>query len=87
MFWTAFVWGLGVTVGGSFGLMSFVVLYAGWQWLTQTKAAKRLAEYHEAANAALERRNELSIQMIEHLATIATAAERYEDSIGVKESR
>ena len=87
MFWTAFIWGLGVTVGGSFGMMCFIVLFAGWNWLTNTKAVKRAAEVAELSLAALDKRNKLTVQQIEYLAAIAAAAERYEDSIGVKESR
>jgi len=87
MFWTAFIWGLGVTIGGSFGMMFFIVFLAGWNWLTNTKAVKRAAEVAELSLAALDKRNELTVHQIEYLAVIAAAAERYEDSIVVKESR
>ena len=87
MFWTAFIWGLGVTIGGSFGLMFFIVLFAGWNWLTNTTAVKRAAEVAELSLAALDKRNELTVRQIEYLAAIAAAAKRYEDSIGAKESR
>lgn len=76
MFWTAFIWGFGAATGGSIGLMSFVVLYSVWRVMTQTKTAKNLSEYHEAANAALERRNELTEVMIEHLATMASKIDK-----------
>lgn len=61
MFWDAFIWGLGATAGGSIGLMLFVVLWSIWAVITKrTKAAKRLEEMQQIANAALTRRNELT---------------------------
>jgi hypothetical protein len=87
MFWTAVIWGLGVSLGASVGMMSFVVMFAVWGWLANTKAAKRASEVAELSLAALDKRNELTIQQIEYLAAIAAAAECYQDSIGAKESR
>ena len=87
MFWTAFVWGMGATVGGSIGLMLFVVLFACFKTVTQSKAVKAIESFHERSHQALLDRNKLTLQTIEHLATIAAATERYEDSITAKESR
>lgn len=67
MFWTAFVWGLGVTVGGSLGLMLFVVLFAGWSWLMGTETAKRAAEVAELGLIALQERNNLTKCQLEVL--------------------
>ena len=75
MFWTAFVWGLGASLGASVGLMSFVVLKCLWDMATKTKAAMRLNEINELSIAALTRRNELTEQQIEHLGVIAMAME------------
>ncbi len=71
MFWTAFIWGLGSTVGGSVGLMTFVMSYDAWSRVMKTKAARRANELAELANTALMRRNELTEQQIEQLERIA----------------
>lgn len=76
MFWNAFVWGLGATLGGSIGLMAFVVLFALWKWLTETKAAKRSSEVAELMLAALDRRNELTNEQLVLLGRIAVAMEQ-----------
>jgi hypothetical protein len=78
MFWTAFIWGLGVTLGGSMGLMAFILLYDLWVKLGRSKTMKRANELAELANAALTRRNELTEIQIEHLATIASSLEDLE---------
>ncbi len=82
MFWTAFIWGFGCTVGGSLGLMCFVILHDLWGRLANTKAARRANELAELANDALVRRNELTEKQIEmltkaayHLETIADVAQ------------
>lgn len=75
MFWTAFIWGFGCMVGGSLGLMCFVILQDLWCVLVKTKAARRANELAELANTALMRRNELTEQQIEQLASIAQSAE------------
>lgn len=75
MFWTAFIWGLGTTLGGSIGLMAFVVLFFCWQSVMHSETAKRANELAELANAALMRRNELTEQQIDRLDSIARSAE------------
>lgn len=75
MFWKAFIWGFGCTVGGSFGLMVFIVLHDLWGILVKTKAAKRANELAELANTALMRRNELTEKQIEQLTSLAESAE------------
>lgn len=75
MFWQAFIWGFGCTVGGSLGLMCFVIMHDLWGVLVKTKASKRANELAELANTALMRRNELTEKQIEQLASIAQAAE------------
>ena len=72
-FWTAFLWGIGVTLGGSVGMMAFVVLFTLWRWATNTKAARRAAEVAELSLQALARRNHLTIEQIEKLDRIAAA--------------
>lgn len=77
MFWTAFVWGLGASCGGSLGVMLFVVMFFALQWFAGTKAGKTSLEYAELAQAALERRNELTERQIEHLDAIVECAKIY----------
>ena len=79
MFWTAVVWGLGVTLGGSIGLMAFVVLFAGWSALMNTKTAKRAAEVAELSVAALTERNQLTREQMHVLGRIADAMEEQAD--------
>jgi len=71
MFWSAFIWGLGVTVGGSIGLMLFVFLFG----LYKSKASQSSVELAEFANKALTRRNELTEKQIEHLLSISLSLE------------
>lgn len=78
MFWTAFIWGLGATLGGSFGLMFYIVLHDIWAKFAKSKALMRANELAEASNKALIRRNELTEKQIEHLATIASSLEDME---------
>ncbi len=76
MFWQAFIWGFGCTVGGSLGLMCFVILHDLWGVLVKTKATRRANELAELANTALMRRNELTEKTNEHLEVIASVAEQ-----------
>lgn len=75
MFWTAVCWGLGVTLGGSIGLMGFIVLYDLWVRLARSKVMKRANELAELSQAALTRRNDLTEKQIETLERIAVAIE------------
>ena len=71
MFWTAFIWGLGTTLGGSIGLMSFIALKCIWDMTVNSKPMKLANELAELANAALVQRNELTEKQIERLEQIA----------------
>jgi hypothetical protein len=86
MFWTAFIWGLGTTLGGSIGLMSFIALKCIWDMTVNSKPIKRANELAELANAALVRRNELTEkqigklgEIVAHLDVISDAAEELAD--------
>ena len=75
MFWTAFIWGLGVTLGGSFGLMAFVILYFVWDvvkttWL-KTETGKRFDQLSEAFVISLQRQNERTAEQNEKLDKLA----------------
>lgn len=72
-FWTAFIWGIGVTLGGSMGMMAFVVLFTAWMRVANTKAARRASEVAEFSLQALDRRNQLTVEQIEKLDRIAAA--------------
>ena len=78
MFWTAFVWGVGVSFGASFGLLFLVVMLCFVVAFCTSDRVKKSTELAEAANAALFRRNELTEKQIEHLATIASSLEELE---------
>lgn len=75
MFWNAFIWGLGTTLGGSIGLMSFIAMKCIWDMIFNSKPVKRANELAELANSALVRRNELTEQQIDRLDSIAHSAE------------
>lgn len=85
MFWTAFVWGIGATAGGSIGLMVFVILFAAWSRVAATPAAVRANELAELTYEALVRRNELTARQLDmvntlvyHVGTIAGFVENLE---------
>ena len=80
--WTAFVWGFGVSCGASFGLILFFILFWSLEWVTGRAEQKADAlGFNRESLEALVKRNELTVQMIGHFASIAAAAERYEDSV------
>jgi len=81
MFWTAFIWGLGVSCGAAFGLILFVALKCIWDATVKSKPAKRANELAELANAALVRRNELTEKQIEQLAEMTTVIKDAADSM------
>lgn len=61
MFWTAFLWGLGMSCGGSIGLLLFAVGFKALQWLTgQTERLSRLEQFNRETLAALNERNALT---------------------------
>lgn len=71
MFWTAFVWGAGVSLGASIGILAFIVMHA---LLTDLLGFKSKSEaYREYIKAALSHRNELAMEANVHLAVIADA--------------
>jgi len=78
MFWTAFIWGIGVSSGACFGLLMFFVLKTVLDWLMNTKQYKRLEDYNERSVAALTRRNLLTEKQIDELARIADAMQDHE---------
>ena len=80
MFWTAFVWGLGVSCGAAFGLILFVALKCIWDATVNSKPVKRANELAELANAALVKRNELTEKQIEKIGELVEII----DIIGAK---
>lgn len=80
MFWTAFVWGLGVSFGASIGMMCFVLLYATFKWFTESESVKAIEEINDLTYQALLNRNEISSRMLEHMIIIANAAHAYQES-------
>ena len=80
MFWTAFVWGLGVSCGAAFGLILFVALKYIWDATVNSKPVKRANELAELANAALVKRNELTEKQIEKIGELVEII----DIIGAK---
>ena len=73
MFWTAFVWGIGVAAGGSIGLMVFVILYTAWYAAMKSPAATRAEELPELAYTAMRDANEVSEKQLTQLTALATA--------------
>jgi len=85
MFWTAFVWGIGATAGGSVGLMLFVVLFAAWSRVAKTPAAVRANELAELTYNVMVERKDLSAKQLDtlnliayHLGTVAEFTENLE---------
>ena len=81
MFWTAVIWGLGVSLGTSVGMMAFVVIFAAFKHITESEKLNKIEDFHERSHQALVDRNDLSKVMIRHMAAIAAAAERCDDSV------
>ena len=79
MFWTAVVWGLGVSFGGSIGLMAFVLMFAVWKAFSETETAKTIEQHNDLVLAALLRRNDLTAKANEDLEKIAIAMSNYWD--------
>ena len=75
MFWTAMVWGLGVSCGASIGMMGFVVMMELFNRLTKTEIAKRAIEVHELSIAALRKRNDIGEESNALLERVAAAME------------
>ena len=73
MFWTAFVWGIGVAAGGSIGLMVFVILYTAWYAAMKSPAATRAEELSEFAYTAMRDANEVSEKQLTQLTALAAA--------------
>lgn len=71
MFWTAFIWGLGVSVGGAVGVLFFVLFFKAMERLLNTKAVKESIDYAEKSLEALQERNDLTVQIIDQLAQIS----------------
>lgn len=76
MLWTAFVWGFGVTAGGSVGVMLFVILFSGWQRLVNIKSVRQAVETADLSIALLSQRNDLTQQQVAVLERIAAAMEQ-----------
>jgi hypothetical protein len=83
MFWTALVWGFGVSLGASVGMMCFVLMFAAFKRVTESKTAQEILSFHERSHEALQERNQLTEKQIEHIAAIRWAME----TLAAKESR
>lgn len=58
MFWTAFIWGLGVSLGGGIGLVGFVLTMWALQWVTGRAAhVEAMQDFSHRSLAALLARN------------------------------
>lgn len=75
MFLTALVWGFGVTLGGSVGLMAFVLMNYGFKRVAESESAKSIEHYHKLSQEALVERNMLTNRQIAVLERIAEANE------------
>jgi len=76
MFWTAVIWGLGVAIGASIGVMPLVLLFAALTVIGETEAAKSTSGHSESVLAALDRKNELSKRQVEHICEIVKALDK-----------
>ena len=75
MFWTAVVWGLGVSCGAAIGMMAFVIMLTIWHWLSKTKLAKRIDELNEINTELLKQRNVIGEDQSEVLTRMMMAME------------
>lgn len=80
MFWTAFMWGWGVSVGATAGLMLFFVCFWSLEWLVGRSKLKATAQELNAQSiAALKERNELTKATNSYLSMIAVAVRNNDD--------
>ncbi len=80
-FFTALTWGLGVSLGGAVGLLVFMIAKIGLDWvLGRAEAVERVIDFHHKSLGALERRNNLTVEITEALRRIAEAAEKKDSS-------
>lgn len=77
MFWTAFLWGVGVSCGASVGILLLLVMWSLLNWFVGT--ASKATGINEKSLEALIRRNELSEEQVEQMRFLVTAAERIAD--------
>jgi uncharacterized membrane protein len=80
MFWTAFIWGLGVSFGASFGILFLIVMLAFVVNFCTSERVRKSAELAEAANVALTRRNDLTEKQIGQLTAIAASLSTIADA-------
>lgn len=72
MFWTAFIWGLGVSTGAAVGLLCWVCMFWSLEWLLGRSADKLdLKKINKESLEALVLRNELTRDTNDYLANIA----------------
>lgn len=77
MFWTAFVWGLGVSCGGAFGvLLFFVLFYAMERWTGRAASKANIHDVNEKSLEALKERNEISREQVALLNDIAVSLDK-----------
>lgn len=78
MFWTAFTWGIGVSCGASLGLLVFMFLKAGGDWLLGnsqevTNVNEKIVAFNRESLDRLTERNELTTLMTLHVERIGDA--------------
>lgn len=64
MLWNAFVLGLGTTLGGSLGLMFFVVMFDWFKRIAHSKHVREAEAVARLSLDALHRRNELTEEQV-----------------------
>ena len=80
MFWTAFVWGVGVSCGAAIGLLGFMFAKTAADWaLGHRKMQQTILTYNQLSLVELTNRNVLTLDTIEALERIAAAVEHTDD--------
>lgn len=71
MFWTAFVWGVGVSCGSALGLLTFFVFFWTLEWMVGR--SNKFVQFNKESLEALRHRNELTGATNVHLDRLADA--------------
>ena len=71
MFFTAFIWGAGVSCGACSGLLLFCVLKSGLDYLTKTEAYRAMEEFNKRTLELMQNRNEISEEQKRYVSAIA----------------
>lgn len=82
MFGTAFLWGMGASLGASFGVFLLVVVLSLFKRVAESKAVQKVEAWNDRVLELMTGNNEQMQLICAHLATVAEATKACEDPEG-----